>query len=88
MFLPSRLCLFIPPPLRTGVKTQVSIYGFDPEHRLYCYVALGGGGVLKKHRLYVFPQEAEGSLANVLKENADKMQLTRRILDLKQVRRH
>ena len=30
-------------------------------------------------------QEAEQSLANILAENVDKIQLTRRILDLKQV---
>ena len=30
-------------------------------------------------------QEEEHSLVNVLRENVDKMQLTRRILDLKQV---
>lgn len=35
--------------------------------------------------LYVFQQEEEQSLVNVLEENVDKMQLTRRILDLKQV---
>lgn len=34
---------------------------------------------------YVFQQEEEQSLVNVLEENVDKMQLTRRILDLKQV---
>lgn len=44
-------------------------------------------GFLKsyEHQPHVFQQEEEGSLANVLKENVDKMQLTRRILDLKQV---
>lgn len=35
---------------------------------------------------YVCQQEEEQSLVNVLEENVDKMQLTRRILDLKQVR--
>lgn len=35
--------------------------------------------------IYVCQQEEEQSLVNVLEENADKMQLTRRILDLKQV---
>lgn len=35
--------------------------------------------------LYVCQQEEEQSLVNVLGENVDKMQLTRRILDLKQV---
>lgn len=34
----------------------------------------------------VCQQEEEQSLVNVLEENVDKMQLTRRILDLKQVR--
>lgn len=34
---------------------------------------------------YVYQQEEEQSLVNVLGENVDKMQLTRRILDLKQV---
>lgn len=34
---------------------------------------------------YVCQQEEEQSLVNVLGENVDKMQLTRRILDLKQV---
>lgn len=34
---------------------------------------------------YVWQQEEEQSLVNVLGENVDKMQLTRRILDLKQV---
>lgn len=35
--------------------------------------------------IYVCQQEEEQSLVNVLEENVDKMQLTRRILDLKQV---
>lgn len=35
---------------------------------------------------YVCQQEEEPSLVKVLGENVDKMQLTRRILDLKQVR--
>lgn len=39
----------------------------------------------KKPDVYVFQQEEEGSLMNILKENVDKMQLTRRILDLKPV---
>lgn len=34
---------------------------------------------------YVCQQEEEQCLVNVLGENVDKMQLTRRILDLKQV---
>uniref|UniRef100_A0A3B4TFM8 Si:ch1073-268j14.1 n=1 Tax=Seriola dumerili TaxID=41447 RepID=A0A3B4TFM8_SERDU len=34
---------------------------------------------------YVYQQEEEQSLVNVLGENVDKMQLTRRILDLKQL---
>lgn len=34
---------------------------------------------------YVCQQEEEQSLVNVLEENVDKMQLTRKILDLKQV---
>ena len=33
----------------------------------------------------VWKQEAEQSLSNILAENVDKMQLTRKILDLKQV---
>lgn len=37
-----------------------------------------------KH-FYVCQQEEEQALVNVLEENVDKMQLTRRILDLKQV---
>jgi len=35
---------------------------------------------------YVCQQEEEQSVVDVLGENVDKMQLTRRILDLKQVR--